>query len=203
MQGSTHWFQILGSFRESLLSPLLFLTGDLTPVISSLWAILNIATRVILLIDWLIFYIYLYLLIWLHQVLPVTRGIFTLAWGTQELSVVACKLLIAACSIQFPDQGSNPGPLHWECGVSTLGPPGKSPRDIPFECLLDPDMFFFLRTLQWILISINTRHKFLTRPTQPYVIWSPISVKLYLPLFSSLLTPLPPTADLSAFSRTC
>ena len=97
----------------------------------------------ILLIDWLIFYIYLYLLIWLHQVLPVTRGIFTLAYGTQELSVVACELLIAACSIQFPDQGSNPGPLHWECGVSTTRPPGKSPREIPFECLLDPAMFFF------------------------------------------------------------
>ena len=25
-----------------------------------------------------------------------------------------------------PDQGSNPGPLHWECGVLTTGPPGKS-----------------------------------------------------------------------------
>ena len=23
------------------------------------------------------------------------------------------------------DQGSNPGPLHWECGVLITGPPGK------------------------------------------------------------------------------
>ena len=25
-----------------------------------------------------------------------------------------------------PDQGVNPGPLHWECGVWASGPPGKS-----------------------------------------------------------------------------
>ena len=30
------------------------------------------------------------------------------------------------CRIQFPDQGSNPGPLHWEHGVLPTGPPGKS-----------------------------------------------------------------------------
>ena len=28
---------------------------------------------------------------------------------------------------QFPDQGLNPCPLHWKCGVLTTGPPGKSP----------------------------------------------------------------------------
>ena len=34
-----------------------------------------------------------------------------------------------ACRIQFPNQGSNPGPLHWECGVL---PPGheRSPRKV-------------------------------------------------------------------------
>ena len=31
-----------------------------------------------------------------------------------------------ACGIQFPDQGSNPGPLHWEHGVLSTVPPGKS-----------------------------------------------------------------------------
>ena len=35
-------------------------------------------------------------------------------------------LLVVACGIYFPDQGSNPGPLHWECGVSTTGLQGKS-----------------------------------------------------------------------------
>ena len=31
--------------------------------------------------------------------------------GTWDL-VVACKLLVVACGIQFPDQGWNQGPLH-------------------------------------------------------------------------------------------
>ena len=25
----------------------------------------------------------------------------------------------------FPDQGCNPGPLHWEHGILATGPPGK------------------------------------------------------------------------------
>ena len=32
--------------------------------------------------------------------------------------------LVVACGIQFPDQGWNLGPLHWEQGVSATGPPG-------------------------------------------------------------------------------
>ena len=35
-----------------------------------------------------------------------------------------------ACGIQFPDQGSNPGPLHWEHGLLTTAPPGKSPSSL-------------------------------------------------------------------------
>ena len=34
--------------------------------------------------------------------------------------------LVAACEIQFPDQGSNPDPLHWEHRILATGPPGKS-----------------------------------------------------------------------------
>jgi len=34
--------------------------------------------------------------------------------------------LVATCRIKFPDQGLNLGPLHWEPGVLTTGPPGKS-----------------------------------------------------------------------------
>ena len=44
----------------------------------------------------------------------------------QKLLAVACKLLVLACAIQLPDQESNPGPLHWECGFLATGPPGKS-----------------------------------------------------------------------------
>ena len=37
-----------------------------------------------------------------------------------------CELKIAACGIEFPEQGSHPDPLHWEHGVAASGPPGKS-----------------------------------------------------------------------------
>ena len=33
---------------------------------------------------------------------------------------------ISSCRIWFPDQGSNPGPLHWEHGVLATGPSEKS-----------------------------------------------------------------------------
>ena len=41
--------------------------------------------------------------------------------------VAACKLSAVACGIWFLEQGSDLGPLHWECGVSATGPPVKSP----------------------------------------------------------------------------
>ena len=40
--------------------------------------------------------------------------------------VAAFELLVTAHGIQFPDQGWNPGPLHWELRVLATGPPGKS-----------------------------------------------------------------------------
>ena len=56
-----------------------------------------------------------------------------------QLLVVACRLLVEACGlltwgmrasqlrhacrIQFPDQVSNLGPLHWKCRVLPTGPP--------------------------------------------------------------------------------
>ena len=36
------------------------------------------------------------------------------------------QVLVAACGIQFPDQGSNLGPLLWELRELTIGPAGKS-----------------------------------------------------------------------------
>ena len=62
-------------------------------------------------------------------------GIFDLR-GVQDLffffSAVACEVLVAACGIQFPEQGSNLGLSHWECRVLATGPPG-SPVVLPFE----------------------------------------------------------------------
>ena len=38
------------------------------------------------------------------------------------------------CGVQdlFPDQGLNPGPLHWEHRLLTTEPPGKSPLSFNF-----------------------------------------------------------------------
>ena len=52
---------------------------------------------------------FIYLLIWLHWVL-----------------VAACKFLVVACGIQFPDQESNLGFLHWKPRALATGPPRKS-----------------------------------------------------------------------------
>ena len=35
------------------------------------------------------------------------------------------QVLAAACGIQFPDQGMNVGPLHWEHAVLATGAPRK------------------------------------------------------------------------------
>ena len=37
-----------------------------------------------------------------------------------------CQVLVVACGIQFPDQESNPRPLHQELRVLPTGLPGKS-----------------------------------------------------------------------------
>ena len=38
------------------------------------------------------------------------------------------RVLAVVCGTYFPDQGLNPGPLHWEHGTLATGPPGKSPH---------------------------------------------------------------------------
>ena len=52
-------------------------------------------------------------------------------WHVESL-VVTYELLVATCGIKFPEQGLNPGLLHWELGVLATGPPGKSqlPADL-------------------------------------------------------------------------
>ena len=46
-------------------------------------------------------------------------------WHVGSL-VVTYELLVATCGIKFPEQGLNPGLLHWKLGVLATGPPGKS-----------------------------------------------------------------------------
>ena len=42
------------------------------------------------------------------------------------VSIWLCQVLVMTCRIKFPDQGSNLGPLPWELGILTTGPPEKS-----------------------------------------------------------------------------
>ena len=63
---------------------------------------------------------------WLRQVLIAACGIFSLHCSIQDF-------LVAACGIYFPDQGSNRGPLHYECRVLATGPP----REVPSLTFLD------------------------------------------------------------------
>ena len=66
--------------------------------------------------------------------------------------------LVAACRIYFPDQGLTPGALHWELGVLTTGPPGKSELDSTeehslvryfVECPSVRDYLMFSPCLHW------------------------------------------------------
>ena len=63
----------------------------------------------------------------------ITRGLLTLFTGERGgflfnisfyLFIWLCQ--VAACGIQFPDQGSNPGPLPWEHRALATGSTGKS-----------------------------------------------------------------------------
>lgn len=63
---------------------------------------------------------------WLRWVLAVAAGSSVFAAACRTFSVVATRgIFVAACGIQFPDQGSNPSALHSGL-VLTAGPPGKS-----------------------------------------------------------------------------
>ena len=60
---------------------------------------------------------------WLFQVLVAALQIFVAA--CRIFLGVACRLSVVACRIQFPNQGSDPGPLNWEHRVLTTGPQGS------------------------------------------------------------------------------
>ena len=51
-----------------------------------------------------------------------------------RISTLACEPLVAACGIEFPDWGSNRGPLHWQRGVLATGPPGNSLQWVLVDC---------------------------------------------------------------------
>ena len=76
----------------------------------------------------------IYLFIWLHRVLVAARKIIVAA---RRIFVATCGIFscsmwdlfsVAACGIQFPDQGSNSSPLHREHGVFNLW----TTREVPY-----------------------------------------------------------------------
>ena len=64
--------------------------------------------------------------------------------------------LVVACGIQFPDQGLNRGPLHWEYEVLAPGPPEKSLKFCYFwhKCLILLCFLNKLATLSLFLVLI-------------------------------------------------
>ena len=63
--------------------------------------------------------------LWLAGSLVVAHGLLSCSLPVPQLWHANSQLQ-HACGIQFPDQGLNPGPLHWELRVLTTVPPGKS-----------------------------------------------------------------------------
>ena len=54
----------------------------------------------------------------------------------RTLQVAACKLLVEAYGLLFPDQGCDPGPLHWEHEVLAPETPAKSLSAVLIEGLI-------------------------------------------------------------------
>ena len=54
------------------------------------------------------------------------------SWSMQDLWLQHANPLIVAFGIQFPNQGPNLGPLHWESGVLATGPAGKASENLYF-----------------------------------------------------------------------
>ena len=71
---------------------------------------------------------------------------------------MACILLVSASGIEFPDQGSNPGPLHWEQGVLATGPPALGARSLSHWTTRDVLLLHFRVNLveDPILCSLHT-----------------------------------------------
>ena len=75
-----------------------------------------------------------YLFTWLQQALAVCsmQDLRSLLQHVGSL-VTACKLLIVACGVQFPDQGSNLRPLRWKRESQPLDPHGSP--SVSLNCL--------------------------------------------------------------------
>ena len=71
----------------------------------------------------------------------------------QNLLVAASKLLVVGYEIYFPDQGSNPGPLHWELSLShwTIG---KVPPSTIYVTILWMEPIAVKHVMQVLIVNI-------------------------------------------------
>lgn len=95
----------------------------------------------------------------------------------QDVLVAAYELLVAVCGIEFPDQGSNLGPLHWEHRVLATGQSGKSLDEVLTKLYIMPLTYSQnLDKLTGINILILIIPPFLSLPE--YCVYSRDSVNL-------------------------
>ena len=103
------------------------------PTASSLWELLFISPSILAVIS--------NLFIHLYWVLVAACGIF-------DIPCSMGNLLIAACGIWYPHQGSNLRPLLWELEVSATRPPGKPLSSVIFF------PFSYFIGMQWYLVVL-------------------------------------------------
>ena len=72
-------------------------------------------------------------------------------FGCAGSLIVHAESLVVACGIQFPNQGSNLGPLHWELGV-----PGTT-RDVPEHHFKTPTIYPWPYQFSLIISEFLTR----------------------------------------------
>ena len=97
------------------------------------------AFQILAIVQWYCFFVFCFI-IFIHllvQVLVVAHQLLSCGTWAPQLWHVNSQLW-HACGIWFPNQGSNPGPLHQELGVLTTVPPGK-PRVVYSFNLHFPD----------------------------------------------------------------
>ena len=80
-----------------------------------------------------------------------------------KLFIWLCWVLVVARGIQFPVQGSNLGPLHWEHRILVTGPTGKSPF-----------AYFFFKSIFVLLFALllSCRNSFCIQGISPLLrVW--------------------------------
>ena len=74
--------------------------------------------------------VFVYVRLWLLLVQERARGLLEQSCSLRILGFFSFGHAVWHVGSKFPDQGSNPHPLHRQCRVLTTRPPGKFPEDL-------------------------------------------------------------------------